>query len=175
MSQPDFPLLSLIVFLPLAGALVLLVFFKETQRSAIRWWALLVSAVEFVISLWLLFAWQTKGGMQFVDGPADWIPELGVSYHLGVDGISLFLVLLTTLLTMLAVLASWGFVAERERSYYFWLLLLETGCLGVFLALDTVLFYAFWEAMLLPMYFLIGQWGSERRAYAALKFFLYTI
>ena len=175
MSQPDFPLLSLIVFLPLAGALVLLVFFKETQRSAIRWWALLVSAVEFVISLWLLFAWQTKGGMQFVDGPADWIPELGVSYHLGVDGISLFLVLLTTLLTMLAVLASWGFVAERERSYYFWLLLLETGCLGVFLALDTVLFYAFWEAMLLPMYFLIGQWGSERRAYAALKFFLYTM
>jgi NADH-quinone oxidoreductase subunit M len=175
MSQPDFPLLSLIVFLPLAGALVLLVFFKETQRSAIRWWALLVSAVEFVISLWLLFGWQTKGGMQFVDGPADWIPELGVSYHLGVDGISLFLVLLTTLLTMLAVLASWGFVAERERSYYFWLLLLETGCLGVFLALDTVLFYAFWEAMLLPMYFLIGQWGSERRAYAALKFFLYTM
>ena len=175
MSQPDFPLLSLIVFLPLVGALVLLVFFKETQRSAIRWWALLVSAVEFVISLWLLFGWQTKGGMQFVDGPADWIPELGVSYHLGVDGISLFLVLLTTLLTMLAVLASWGFVAERERSYYFWLLLLETGCLGVFLALDTVLFYAFWEAMLLPMYFLIGQWGSERRVYAALKFFLYTM
>ena len=175
MSQPDFPLLSLIVFLPLAGALVLLVFFRETQRSAIRWWALLVSAVEFVISLWLLFAWQTKGGMQFVDGPADWIPELGVSYHLGVDGISLFLVLLTTLLTMLAVLASWGFVAERERSYYFWLLLLETGSLGVFLALDTVLFYAFWEAMLVPMYFLIGQWGSERRVYAALKFFLYTM
>ena len=175
MSQPDFPLLSLIVFLPLVGALVLLVFFKETQRSAIRWWALLVSAVEFVISLWLLFGWQTKGGMQFVDGPAAWIPELGVNYHLGVDGISLFLVLLTTLLTMLAVLASWGFVAERERSYYFWLLLLETGCLGVFLALDTVLFYAFWEAMLLPMYFLIGQWGSERRVYAALKFFLYTM
>ena len=175
MSQPDFPLLSLIVFLPLVGALVLLVFFKETQRSAIRWWALLVSAVEFVISLWLLFGWQTKGGMQFVDGPAAWIPELGVNYHLGVDGISLFLVLLTTLLTMLAVLASWGFVAERERSYYFWLLLLETGCLGVFLALDTVLFYAFWEAMLLPMYFLIGQWGSERRVYAALKFLLYTM
>jgi NADH-quinone oxidoreductase subunit M len=175
MSQPDFPLLSLIVFLPLAGALVLLVFFKETQRSAIRWWALLVSAVEFVISLWLLFGWQTTGGMQFVDGPAAWIPELGVNYHLGVDGISLFLVLLTTLLTMLAVLASWGFVAERERSYYFWLLLLETGSLGVFLALDTVLFYVFWEAMLLPMYFLIGRWGSERRVYAALKFFLYTM
>jgi NADH-quinone oxidoreductase subunit M len=175
MSQPDFPLLSLIVFLPLAGALVLLVFFKETQRSAIRWWALLVSAVEFVISLWLLFGWQTTGGMQLVDGPAAWIPELGVNYHLGVDGISLFLVLLTTLLTMLAVLASWGFVAERERSYYFWLLLLETGSLGVFLALDTVLFYVFWEAMLLPMYFLIGRWGSERRVYAALKFFLYTM
>ena len=175
MSQPDFPLLSLIVFLPLAGALILLIFFKETRQTAIRWWALLVSAVEFVVSLRLLLGWQTTGRMQFVDGPAAWIPELGVSYHLGVDGISLFLVLLTTLLTMLAVLASWGFVAERERSYYFWLLLLETGCLGVFLALDTVLFYAFWEAMLLPMYFLIGQWGSERRAYAALKFFLYTM
>ena len=175
MGQPDFALLSLIVFLPLAGALVLLVFFKETQRSAIRWWALLVSAVEFVVSLWLLFGWQTGGGMQFVDGPAAWIPELGISYHLGVDGISLFLVLLTTLLTMLAVLASWGFVGERERGYYFWLLLLETGSLGVFLALDTVLFYIFWEAMLVPMYFLIGQWGSERRVYAALKFLLYTM
>jgi len=92
-----------------------------------------------------------------------------------VDGISLFLALLTALLTMLSVLASWGFVAERERTYYFWLLLLETGTLGVFLALDTVLFYVFWEAMLVPMYFLIGRWGSERRVYAALKFFLYTM
>jgi NADH-quinone oxidoreductase subunit M len=175
MSQPDFPLLSLIVFLPLAGALVLLILFKETQRAVIRLWALLVSVVEFALSLWLLLGWQTTGRMQFVDGPAAWIPELGVNYHLGVDGISLFLVLLTTLLTMLAVLASWGFVAERERSYYFWLLTLETGCLGVFLALDTVLFYVFWEAVLVPMYFLIGRWGSERRVYAALKFFLYTM
>lgn len=175
MGQPDFPLLSLIVFLPLAGALILLVLFRDTHRAAVRGWALLVSAVEFVISLRLLLGWQTIGGMQFVDGPAAWIPELGISYHLGVDGISLFLVLLTTLLTMLAVLASWGFVAERERSYYFWLLLLETGSLGVFLALDTVLFYVFWEAMLVPMYFLIGRWGSERRVYAAIKFFLYTM
>jgi NADH-quinone oxidoreductase subunit M len=175
MGQPDFPLLSLIVFLPLAGALILLVFFKDTQRAAVRWWALLVSVVEFVISLRLLLGWQTIGEMQFVDGPAAWIPELGVNYLLGVDGISLFLVLLTAFLTMLAVLASWGFVAERERSYYFWLLLLETGSLGVFLALDTVLFYVFWEAVLVPMYFLIGRWGSERRVYAALKFFLYTM
>ncbi len=175
MSQPDFPVLSLIVFLPLAGALLLPVSFKATQRAAMRWWALLVSVVEFVLSLWLIFAWQTTGEMQFVDGPLAWIPELGVSYHLGVDGISLFLVLLTTFLTMLAMLASWGFVAEQERSYYFWLLLLETGCLGVFLALDTVLFYVFWEAMLVPMYFLIGRWGSERRVYAAFKFFLYTM
>ncbi|UCC61771.1 MAG: NADH-quinone oxidoreductase subunit M [Anaerolineae bacterium] len=175
MGQPDFPLLSLIVFLPLAGALILLVFFKDTQRAAVRWWALLVSVVEFVISLRLLLGWQTIGEMQFVDGPAAWIPELDVNYLLGVDGISLFLVLLTAFLTMLAVLASWGFVAERERSYYFWLLLLETGSLGVFLALDTVLFYVFWEAVLVPMYFLIGRWGSERRVYAALKFFLYTM
>jgi NADH-quinone oxidoreductase subunit M len=175
MGQPDVPVLSLIVFLPLAGALLLLLLFKETQRTATRWWALLVSAVEFVVSLWLLLAWQPVAGMQFVDGPLAWMPELGIAYHLGVDGISLFLVLLTTFLTMLAVLASWGFVAERERSYYFWLLLLETGCLGVFLALDTVLFYVFWEAVLAPMYFLIGRWGSERRVYAALKFFLYTM
>jgi NADH-quinone oxidoreductase subunit M len=117
MSQPDFPLLSLIVFLPLAGALVSLIFFKNAQQAAVRWWALLVSVAEFIISLWLLFGWQIKGGMQFVDGPAAWVPEVGISYHLGVDGISLFLVLLTTLLTMLAVLASWGFVAEREQSY----------------------------------------------------------
>jgi NADH-quinone oxidoreductase subunit M len=175
MSQPDFPLLSLIVFLPLAGALISLLFFKKMQQAAVRWWALLVSVAEFIISLRLLFGWQIKGGMQFVDGPAAWIPELGICYHLGVDGISLFLVLLTTLLTMLAVLASWGFVAEREQSYYFWLLLLETGCLGVFLTLDTALFYVFWEAVLVPMYFLIGRWGSERRVYAALKFFLYTM
>jgi NADH-quinone oxidoreductase subunit M len=175
MGQPDFPLLSLIVFLPLLGSLALLIFFKETQRAAIQRWALLVSAVEFIFSLGLLPGWEVRGGMQLVDGPAAWIPELGISYHLGADGISLFLVLLTTLLTMLAVLASWGFVSERERSYYFWLLLLETGTLGVFLALDTVLFYVFWEAMLVPMYFLIGQWGSERRIYAALKFILYTM
>ncbi len=174
MTQPDFPLLSLIVFWPLAGALILILF-KATQRVAIRWWALLVSAVEFLISLWLLWGWQTDGGMQFVDGPALWMPELGISYYLGVDGISLFLVLLTTFLTMMAVLASWGFVQDHERSYYFWLLFLETGSLGVFLALDTVLFYVFWEAMLVPMYFLIGRWGSERRVYAALKFFLYTM
>ncbi len=175
MGQSDFPWLSLIVFLPLIGALSLLVLPRSTGRGSIRRWALIVSAVEFVVSLRLLFGWQIRGGMQFVDGPAAWIPELGIGYHLGVDGISLFLVLLTTLLTTLAVLASWGFVAERERSYYFWILLLETGCLGVFLALDTVLFYVFWEVVLIPMYFLIGRWGSERRVYAALKFFLYTM
>jgi len=175
MGQPGFPLLSLIVFLPLAGALALLIFFKETQRGALRWWALLISVVEFVLSLWLLFSWQSAGGMQFVDGPAAWIPELGISYHLGLDGISLFLVLLTTFLWPLAVLASWDRITEQQKGYYFFLLLLETGCLGVFLALDTALFYVFWEAMLLPMYFLIGRWGGERRVYATTKFFLYTM
>lgn len=174
MAQPGFPLLSLIVFLPLAGALALLLF-KGARPRAIRWWALGVSVVELALSLWLLLAWQSGGGMQFADGPAAWITELGISYHLGVDGISLFLVLLTAFLWPLAVLASWDRIVEREKGYYFFLLLLQTGCLGVFTALDTALFYVFWEAMLVPMYFLIGRWGGERRIYATTKFFLYTM
>jgi NADH-quinone oxidoreductase subunit M len=174
MAQPDFPLLSLIVFLPLLGALALLLF-RDTRPKAIRRWALGVSAVELALSLWLLLAWQSGDGVQFADGPAAWIPELGIGYHLGVDGISLFLVLLSTFLWPLAVLASWDRIVEREKGYYFFLLLLETGCLGVFTALDTALFYVFWEAVLVPMYFLIGGWGGERRVYATTKFILYTM
>ncbi len=173
MNQLGFPLLSFIVFVPLAGA-VWVWFFDDENQAAIKGYALFVSGVDFLLSLVLYFSWVNFEGMQFVDR-FPWVDELGVSFHLGVDGISLFFVLLTTLLTPLAILASWRSITERVKGYLFFMLVLETGVLGVFLSLDLVLFYVFWEAMLVPMYFLIGRWGGERRAYAAFKFFLYTM
>ena len=106
---------------------------------------------------------------------ANWIPSIGAKYSLGIDGISLLLVMLTTLLGMIAILSSWTAINTRTKEYYILLLLLQTGMLGVFMSLDFFLFYVFWEVMLVPMYFLIGVWGSERRLYAAIKFFLYTL
>ncbi len=173
MNQLGFPLLSFIVFVPLAGA-VWVWFFDEENQAAIKGYALFVAGVDFLLSLVLYFSWANFEGMQFVDR-FPWVSELGISFYLGVDGISLFFVLLTTLLTPLAILASWKSTTERVKGYLFFMLMLETGALGVFLSLDLVLFYVFWEAMLVPMYFLIGRWGGERRAYAAFKFFLYTM
>ena len=112
--------------------------------------------------------------MQF-EQSVPWIPSLGVQYHVGIDGISLFLVLLTTVLTPIAILSSWNSIEKRVREYYLFMLMLETGMIGVFVALDLFLFYVFWEVMLVPMYFLIGVWGGQRRIYAAVKFFLYTM
>jgi NADH-quinone oxidoreductase subunit M len=166
-------LLTALVFLPVAGA----VFVALTPRESVRAQkaiALGVSALVFVLSLLLLRGFEARPGMQFeVSHP--WLAGYGISYHVGIDGISLWLVLLTTFLTPLALLGSWHGIEKRVREFNVFMLLLEAGMLGVFVALDLFLFYIFWEAMLIPMYFLIGIWGHERRIYAALKFFIYTM
>lgn len=167
------PLLSLITFLPAVGAAGLLVLPRKRQ-DLIRGAALGVSVLTFLLSLKLFTDFQVGvGQMQFVEEMA-WIPSFGIRYKLGIDGISLFLVLLTTFLTAIAIGASTG-VVHRIKEYMVAILLLETGMIGVFVALDLVLFYVFWEATLLPMYFLIGIWGGPRRIYATIKFVLYTM
>jgi len=169
-----FPILSLITFLPLVGA-ALLLFVGREQLRTIRNLAFLTSLVAFAVSLPLPFAYdQTTPAVQFVER-ASWIPSLGVTYFFGLDGISLWLVMLTTFLSPIAILCSFESIKNRAKEYYIFLLILETGMLGVFLALDFFLFYVFWEVMLVPMYFLIGVWGSDRRLYSAIKFFLYTL
>ena len=169
-------ILSIICYVPLAGALVIMFAMKNDQGPAIRKFATGVAFVDFLISLPLWFAFDRNGALfQFVEGPYKWIDSIGVHYHFGIDGIALLLVLLTTLLGVLAFLSSWSAIHEREKEYYIFLLLLQTGMLGVFMALDFFLFYVFWEVMLVPMYFLIGIWGGPRKLYAAIKFFLYTL
>ncbi len=169
-----FPILSLITFLPLVGAVLLLLVGKE-QLRAIRNLAFLVSLATFAFSLPLPFLYdRTTPAVQFAER-VSWIPSLGVTYFFGLDGISLWLVMLTTFLSPIAILCSFESITNRAKEYYIFLLILETGMLGVFLALDFFLFYVFWEVMLVPMYFLIGVWGSDRRLYSAIKFFLYTL
>jgi len=169
-----FPILSLITFIPLMGA-VLLLFLRKEQEAAQRNLALLVSLVTFVVSLWLPSAYDSStAAVQFVER-ASWIPSIGATYFMGLDGISLWLVMLTTFLSPIAILCSYRAIHQRTKEYYIFLLVLETGMLGVFVSLDLFLFYVFWEVMLVPMYFLIGVWGSDRRLYSAIKFFLYTL
>ena len=140
-----------------------------------RWFANAVGLLGFLVSLPLWFSFDRQAeGFQFVERH-DWIPSIGVQYFFGVDGISALLILLTTLLGFIAILSSWTAITERVRQYYVFLLLLQTGMIGTFCALDMFLFYVFWEVMLVPMYFLIGIWGGARRLYAAIKFFLYTL
>jgi NADH-quinone oxidoreductase subunit M len=167
------PILSLVTFLPLAGAL-LLFFLPRDRKSLFYGLALGISLLTFALSL-LMFARFDAAlpGPQLVE-QAPWL-GLGIQYHLGVDGISLFLVLLTTLLTPLVLLSSWSSIGARIKEYLIFMLALETGIIGVFLALNLFLFYVFWEAALIPMYFLIGMWGGPRRIYAALKFVLVTM
>jgi len=167
------PLLSLITFLPLAGA-VLLVFFPRERKGLLYGFALALTLVVFAASL-LLFARfdASVAGPQFVE-KAPWL-GFGIRYHVGVDGISLFLVLLTTFLLPIVLLSSWSYIADRIKEYLIFMLLLETGILGVFLSLNLFLFYVFWEAALIPMYFLIGIWGGKRRVYATMKFVLFTM
>jgi len=168
------PLLSAVVFIPLIGGIVIL-FWKSPTEEKIRNIALIVSILDFAASIPLFVYFQTAtSDPQFVE-KIPWIASLGVEYFLGVDGLSLFLVLLTTFLTPLCVLISWNEIRIKTKQFYALLLILETGILGVFVALDLFLFYLFWEAMLIPMYFLIGVWGGPSRIYAAVKFFLYTI
>jgi NADH-quinone oxidoreductase subunit M len=219
MKELGFPMLSMVVFLPLAGALVTL--FLRGSRRVVQIWAAAIAGATLALAclLWVLFD-SGQAGLQFVDRVA-WIEPLGISYHVGLDGINLWMLLLTALLHLVAVLISGRFLAgwpgprgpqstrvwarpraleasgrkpsqtysgpqpeEKSeppdsdadaRPFFFFLLALETGVLGVFVAMDLILFYLFWEAMLVPAYFLIGRWGGERRTRAALKFFLYTL
>jgi len=168
-------LLSILIFSPLVGALALM-FVPRERTALVKWLATAFTGVIFVLSLPLWFAqeFRTDGGFHFRE-KVDWIPSLGVHYHLGVDGIAALLILLTTLLSFISVYCSFTAVKTREKEYYAFLLLLETGMIGVFCSLDFFLFYVFWEVMLVPMYFLIGVWGGPRKLYAAIKFFLYTL
>ena len=167
-------LLNLVLYLPLIGALSLLLLPRQ-RPELVRWLALIVSLVTFVISLPLMIRFDAgSGAMQFATDTV-WMDSPAIRYHIAVDGISLFLVLLVTFLSVLCVLISWHSVSEHVKEFFFFLLLLETGTIGVFVAMDLFLFYVFWEITLVPMYFLIGIWGHERRIYAAVKFFLYTV
>jgi NADH-quinone oxidoreductase subunit M len=170
----DLPILSIVTFLPLAGVALLLCLDRQ-REAAIKHLAFAVSVVTFLVSLALYGGFRLDvPGMQFTER-TPWIGWLGAEYHVGVDGISLLLVLLTTFLTAVAILSSYAAVTTSVKEYMICMLLLETGMLGVFVALDLVLFYVFWEGMLIPMYFLIGIWGGPRRIYATVKFFLYTM
>jgi NADH-quinone oxidoreductase subunit M len=167
-------ILTLVTFTPLAGGLVLLLLPRNNDK-AVRWGALIISLIAFLISLHLPFHFDTqKTAFQF-EVRGQWIQSPNIEYHMGVDGISLWLVLLTTFLVPLGVIISWRSVHDRVKEFFVLLLVLETAMIGVFLALDLFLFYVFWEATLIPMALLIGIWGHERRVYAAVKFFLYTM
>ncbi len=169
------PILSIVTYIPLLGALTIIFLVPKERAGAIRTVATVVAVLDLVVSLplWFLFD-RGREGYQFVE-QASWIPSLGVSYHFGIDGITLLLILLTTLTGVIAVACSYTAISERQKEYYVLLLLLQTFMIGTFCCLDLFLFYVFWEVMLVPMYFLIGVWGSDRRLYAAIKFFLYTL
>src|ERR671910_1106697 len=173
----SWPILSLVTFLPLVGAFFCLIVNgpKEAVERNCRSIALVTSGVTFLISLllWARFD-ATKAGFQFEE-KMDWVPALGIGYHMGIDGISLFFVLLATLLTPICILASWESVHVRVKEYMVAFLVLETFMVGMFCALDLALFYVFFEGVLIPMFLIIGVWGGPRRVYAAFKFFLYTL
>src|SRR6184192_3547143 len=168
-------ILSIILFTPLVGAFLLL-FVPKENKDAIRWIANIFALAGFLVSIPLVARfWQQRfePGFKFMEGaPNNWIPSIGAGYVLGIDGISF---LLTTLLGWISILSSWSAIENRVKEYYIWFLVLQTGMLGVFMALDFFLFFVFWEAMLVPMYLLIGIWGGPRKLYAAIKFFLYTL
>jgi len=171
--HPDYPhILSTLIFLPLAGALLLLLIKSE---SFARYWTLGITSLTAILSLQLVRAFDsTTSKFQFVE-QYSWIPSLNIQYVIGIDGISILLVMLTTLIMPLCVLASWNYIKTRVQAFMICLLIMETAMLGVFMALDFVLFYILWEAMLIPMYLLIGIWGGPRKIYASIKFFLYTL
>jgi NADH-quinone oxidoreductase subunit M len=181
--MPAGPLLSILIFLPALGAFALL-FLRSDDHEWIRRLAFVVSLAEFILSLWWLLRGAPLGGTGYkleefhqwiALGPHGSAPQTFINYHLGADGISLFLVILTTFLTVVSILCSWNSIGKRVKEFFVMLLMLEVGVVGVFLSLDLFLFFLFWEVMLIPMYFLIGIWGHERRIYAAIKFVLYTM
>ncbi len=165
-------LLSAIVFLPLLGAVVT-AFLPKGNAVAPRWVAAITTAIDLVLVGWLVAGFDVTKGMQFTEN-FDWVPQAGIRYHLAVDGISISMLALSALLTFLSVLVSWN-VKDRPKGYFAMMLLLLVGMNGVFVALDFVLFYVFWELVLVPMFFMIGLWGGPRREYASIKFFLYTL
>jgi len=173
-------MLSIILFTPLVGALILL-FVPKENKDAVRWIANLFALGGFLVSLPLVpMFWAQRFDatqhFKFIEGaPNNWIPSIGAGYVIGIDGISFLLIMLTTLLGWISILSSWTAIENRVKEYYVWFLILQTGMLGVFMALDFFLFFVFWEAMLVPMYLLIGIWGGPRKLYAAIKFFLYTL
>jgi NADH-quinone oxidoreductase subunit M len=166
-------ILSIVLFTPLVGMLVLL-FIPSSNARAVKVWANLAAFAGFLVSLPLVFQFDHTKDFQFVER-APWIPSLGATYHLGIDGLGLLLVMLTTVVGFLAILSSWNAVHDRLKEYYAFFLLLQTALLGVFVALDFLLFFLFWETVLVPMYFIIAIWGGPRRMYAAMKFMIYTL
>jgi len=171
--------LNIVCYLPLVGMVVIMLIRRESV-NAIRWTANITAFLGFLVSVPLMTAFNDP---QYIDAASrfrfvvdySWIPLIGANYKLGIDGISMLLVLLTTLLGFVAILSSWTAITERTKEYYAFMLLLQTGMIGVFISLDFLVFYVFWEVMLVPMYFLIGVWGGPRKLYAAIKFFLYTL
>jgi NADH-quinone oxidoreductase subunit M len=170
----SFPILSLITFLPSLGAAFIILFLKEERPAGIKWTALIVALATLMLSLYLPMAFDSNSAaLQWVEQEV-WIERFGIHYYLGVDGISLLLVLMTTLISVICILASWTEITTRVKAYMALFLFIETGCLGVFLAMDLFLFYVFWEVVLIPMVFIIGIWGGARRLYSSIKFFLFT-
>ncbi|RMG96873.1 MAG: NADH-quinone oxidoreductase subunit M [Chloroflexi bacterium] len=170
-------ILTIVTFLPLVGvaAILLLKPLKRESDVLIKQIANVTAIATFIVSLVVLFRFdKSVAGLQLVD-KADWIPSWGIKYYLGVDGLSILMVLLTTFISMLAIASSWSAIETSVKQYYVFMLLLEAGMMGVFLAQDLFLFYIFWEFTLVPMYFLIGIWGGNNRVYASIKFFLYTM
>jgi len=171
MTDNGFPVVTALIVLPLVAAVAL--FFLRQERT-VRLATLGVGILECLLAV-PLFGYAPAGpAFQFVEHAA-WLPALGMSYHLGVDGLSLYMILLTALMLPLCVLGSWTYIGKRVKEFHFCLLIMTSACIGVFAALDFVLFYVFWEAMLVPMYLLIAVWGGPRRRYASIKFFLYTL
>jgi NADH-quinone oxidoreductase subunit M len=166
-------ILSRVTFLPLIAA-VLVSFMPSRSHRTIKWFSFLATVTVFLLSMGLVREFDAIPGMQMTVNKA-WLPSLGIWYHLGIDGISLFLVMLVTFLTPITVLGCFNSIENRVKEFFICLLVLETAMIGAFVALDLFLFYVFWEAMLIPMYFMIGMWGGERRVYATVKFFIYTM
>ncbi len=172
MVDASFPVLSVLIFFPLAACLVL-VFLRGDK--AVRVFSLAVTIVEVMLALPLVTGFSMSlGGFQFVEH-VPWIKDWGINYSLGIDGISLLMVGLTVGIMPFCVLCSWTYIGKRVKEFHFCLLFMTSACVGVFAALDFVLFYVFWEAMLVPMYLLIAIWGGPERRYASIKFFLYTL
>ncbi|MFO1462728.1 MAG: NADH-quinone oxidoreductase subunit M [bacterium] len=172
--MPSFPILSLMTFTPLIG-IPIIALLPKAKETLIKWVALIstLPALGLAVKLFLDFDRASKA-IQFAEGPIDWIKPFNIQYYMGVDGLSVTMVILTALISTICIVASWG-INKQVKGYFTLFLLLETGMMGTFLALDFFLFFIFWEIMLLPMYFLIGIWGGPRREYAAIKFFLYTL